>query len=125
MRNYSFQGKEISPEEMAKLVLENAKEHQWLDDEAPAVVDGQSPFEGTDISALPQARLKVGVDVGYWGSSLPDPSEFPGCALPSFAADEAAGKARLLALPRGGRCPALAPMYSTEQTKVLWVANLT
>jgi hypothetical protein len=45
MRNYSFQGKEISPEEMAKLVLENAKEHQWFDDEPTAAVDGQSPFE--------------------------------------------------------------------------------
>jgi hypothetical protein len=83
MRNYSFQGKEISPEEMAKLVLENAKEHQWFDDEPPAAVDGQSPFDGTDISALRQARLKVGVDVGYFGSSL-DPSEFPGWRAPIF-----------------------------------------
>ena len=36
MQNYSFQGKEVSPEEMAKLVLEQVEEHQWLDDEPPA-----------------------------------------------------------------------------------------
>ena len=71
MRNHSFQGKEISPEEMAKLVLENAKEHQWFDDEPPAAVDGQLPFDGADIRALRQARLRVGGDLGRFGSSLP------------------------------------------------------
>ena len=41
MQNYSFQGKEVSPEEMAKLVLEQVEEHQWLDDEPPATKDGK------------------------------------------------------------------------------------
>jgi hypothetical protein len=102
MRNYSFQGKEISLEEMAKLVLENAKEHQWFDDEPPAAVDGQSPFDGTDISALGQARLKVGADVATLGRPYQTQVSFLGGALPSFAADEAAGKACLLPLPQGG-----------------------
>ena len=77
MRNYSFQGKEVSPEEMAKLVLENAQEHQWFDDEPPAAVDGNLPFDDSDISALRQARMKVGDDLGYLASSLPTPDEFP------------------------------------------------
>ncbi|RJG05356.1 DUF559 domain-containing protein [Noviherbaspirillum cavernae] len=77
MRSYTFQGKEVTPEEMAKLVLEQAEEHQWFDDEPPATKDGKLPFDDSDISALRQARLKVGADLGYLGSSLPAPDEFP------------------------------------------------
>ena len=77
MRNYSFQGKDVSPEEMAKLVLEHADEHQWFDDEPPASKDGQLPFDDADISTLRQARIKAGDDIIYLGSSLPAPDEFP------------------------------------------------
>ena len=77
MRNYPFQGKEVSPEEMAKLVLENAEEHQWFDDEPPATDDGKLSIEDSDINTLRQARLKVGEDIGYLGCSLPAPDEFP------------------------------------------------
>ena len=35
MRNYTFQGREVTPEEMAKLVLAQVDEHQWLDDDLP------------------------------------------------------------------------------------------
>lgn len=77
MRNYAFQGKEVSPEEMAKLVLEHAEEHQWFDDEPPSTKDGKLPFDDADISALRQARIKVGDDLPYLASSLPAPDEFP------------------------------------------------
>ena len=80
MSNYSFQGKEVSPEEMAKLVLEKVQEHQWFDDEPAAAVEGKLPFDDTDINALRQARLKVGGDLGYLASSLPAPDEFPAWA---------------------------------------------
>jgi very-short-patch-repair endonuclease/Cdc6-like AAA superfamily ATPase len=77
MRNYTFQGREVTPEEMAKLVLEQAEEHEWFDDEPPATKDGKLGFDDSDISALRQARLKVGTDLGYLNSSLPAPDEFP------------------------------------------------
>ena len=80
MRNYSFQGKDVSPEEMAKLVLEHADEHQWFDDEPPASKDVQLPFDDADISTLRQARVKAGDDIIYLGSSLPAPDEFPSWA---------------------------------------------
>jgi putative protein kinase ArgK-like GTPase of G3E family len=35
MRNYTFMGRSVSPEEMAKDVLEHAQLHQWFDDEPP------------------------------------------------------------------------------------------
>lgn len=77
MRNYAFQGKEVSPEGMAKLVLEHAEEHQWFDDEPPLTKDGKLPFDDADVSALRQARLKVGEDLPYLASTLPAPDEFP------------------------------------------------
>lgn len=77
MRNYSFQGREVTPEEMAKLVLNQADEHQWFDDEPPATKDGILPFDDSAISALRQARLKVGSELGYLQSNLPVPDEFP------------------------------------------------
>lgn len=77
MRNYSFQGREVTPEEMSKLVLEQAEEHQWFDDEPPATKDSKLPFDDSDISDLRRARLKVGPDLRYLNSSLPTPDDFP------------------------------------------------
>jgi very-short-patch-repair endonuclease len=77
MRSYMFQGKEVSPEEMAKLVTSQATVHDWLDDEPPPTKDGLLPFDSNDISTLRQARSKVGEDLGYLGHSLPSIDEFP------------------------------------------------
>ena len=57
MRNYTFQGREVTPEEMAKLVISQADEHQWMSDDLPEG-DSPMPFSETDISALRQARIR-------------------------------------------------------------------
>src|SRR5260370_41125833 len=64
MRNYSFQGKEVSLEEIAKQVLSEADEHQWFDDDIP-VNDFETnlPFKETAVSWLRQARVKVEVRI--------------------------------------------------------------
>ncbi|MBK4736790.1 AAA domain-containing protein [Noviherbaspirillum pedocola] len=77
MRNYSFQGKDVSPEEMAKSVLQQAEEHEWFDDAPPAMQDQKLPFTDSDITVLRQARIKVGADLCYLGCSLPMPGDFP------------------------------------------------
>jgi very-short-patch-repair endonuclease len=76
MRSYSFQGEEVTPEAMAKLVLDQVEEHQWFDDEPPPTTDGTLPFDDSDINALRQARIRVGKDLVYVGCSLPSPEEF-------------------------------------------------
>lgn len=76
MRNYSFQGREVTPEEMSKLVLQDAEKHQWFDDEPTAAAD-KLPFGDADISALRDARVKVGQDILYLSASLPTPDDFP------------------------------------------------
>jgi very-short-patch-repair endonuclease len=78
MQNYSFQGQEVSPEEIAKLVLSQADEHQWLDDDLPADdFESKLQFDETAISALRQARIKVGSSLDYLGCSLPVSDDFP------------------------------------------------
>ncbi|CAN7333390.1 AAA domain-containing protein [Rhizobacter sp. LjRoot28] len=77
MRNYSFQGREVSPEDMAKLVLEKADEHQWFDDEPPGAAEGKLTFNDADVSALRQARILVGQDLVYLTALLPAPDDFP------------------------------------------------
>lgn len=80
MSNYSFQGKDVSPEEMAKLVLEQADEHQWFDDEPPDTPASGPPFTDDDINALRRFRMRVGDDIVYVGCTLPAPDTFPAWA---------------------------------------------
>jgi very-short-patch-repair endonuclease len=78
MRNYTFQGREVTPEGMAKLVVAQADEHEWLDDDLREQDDSCLPFNEGDVSAIRQARLKVAEDLVYLNHSVPSPNEFPG-----------------------------------------------
>jgi very-short-patch-repair endonuclease len=77
MRTYSFQGKDVSPEEMAKLVMLSSEDHAWFDDTPPASTNGSLQFDDAEISALRQARIRVGEDLPYLSSSLPAADAFP------------------------------------------------
>lgn len=75
MRQYTFRGKSVSPEEMAREVLEQAELHQWFDDDPPEVEE--LAVTDADIIALRQARKSVGDDLVYVGTSIPKAEEFP------------------------------------------------
>ena len=77
MRNYRFQGREVTPEEMAKLVLQQAEAHEWFDDEPPESKDGSLPFEGEAVDSLRRSRMAVCEDLAYLMHSLPNPELFP------------------------------------------------
>lgn len=78
MRSYSFQGRDASPEEMAKMVVEQMELHSWFDDQPPPSKDGALPFTDEDIVALRQARLIASEDLSYWNCSLPFDGLLPG-----------------------------------------------
>ena len=77
MQRCQFQGREVMPEEMAKLVLEDAPAHEWFDDEPPATKDGVLPFDDAAVVAVRGARMAVGANLAYLGCSLPAPEAFP------------------------------------------------
>jgi very-short-patch-repair endonuclease len=80
MRNYSFQGKDCSPEDIAKIVLTQADEHDWFTDQLPLGTDDfdyQLPFDESAISRARQARIRVGPDLKTLGDILAMPDEFP------------------------------------------------
>ena len=80
MQKCQFQGREVMPEEMAKLVLQDAQAHEWFDDEPPAAKDGVLPFDDAAVTALRRARMVVNADLGYLSCSLPAPDAFPAWA---------------------------------------------
>lgn len=77
MRNYCFQGREVTPEEMAKLVLEQAEVHEWFDDEPPESNDESPPFDDKAVASLRRSRMAVRGDLVYLMHSLPTPEQFP------------------------------------------------
>ncbi len=77
MQKCQFQGREMAPEEMAKLVLQDADVHRWFDDEPPASKDGTLPFDDAALISLRHARMRVGADLHYLDCSLPAPDAFP------------------------------------------------
>ena len=77
MQQCQFRGREVMPEEMAKLVLQDAQAHEWFDDEPPATKDGTLPFDDAAVIALRRARMAVGTDLACLGCSLPAADAFP------------------------------------------------
>ena len=77
MRTYKFHGREVSPEEMAKMVMAHADEHDWLDDDLPEHKDEVLPFSEADIAGLRRARAEVGPDISYLEASLPPNDDLP------------------------------------------------
>lgn len=77
MQKCQFHGHEVMPEEMAKIVLQDAQAHEWFDDEPPVTKDGELPFDDAAVTALRRARMVVGSDLGYLGCSLPAADAFP------------------------------------------------
>jgi len=75
--DHPFQGRTMAPEEMAKIVLQQAEAHQWFDDDPAPVKDGVLPFDDSDINALRRARMTVRSDLIYLGHRLPSPDDFP------------------------------------------------
>jgi very-short-patch-repair endonuclease len=77
MQKCQFKGHEVTPEVMAKLVLQDAQIHEWFDDEPPPVKDGVLPFDDAAINALRRARMLVGAVLRYLDCRLPAPDSFP------------------------------------------------
>lgn len=77
MKCYRFKGKETTPEEISKVAIAQAAEHQWLDDNLAPTADEELPFEESAISALRNARIKVGDDLEYLDHKIPVADAFP------------------------------------------------
>ncbi len=75
MRSYTYQGRKVTPEEMARMVQAQAAEHAWFDDESPSA-DGL-PAEAEHIGPLREARRRVGADLVYVGHTLPPAEALP------------------------------------------------
>lgn len=74
MSSFKYQGAVVTPEEMARLVLEQTREHEWFDDSPKSA----SPeLTEPDVLALRMARLALGSRLVYLGQNVPPRSVFP------------------------------------------------
>lgn len=77
LEKFSYQGRELMPDELARLVLEQSEQHQWFDDEPSGSKSGALPVDDAAINSLRRARLTVGADIVYVGCTLPTVDTFP------------------------------------------------
>ncbi len=83
MQKYTFRGKSVSLEDMARQVVEQAELHQWFDDVLPVPKSASQalsltlPVTDEDIAALRLARKVVSEDLVYVGTTVPRADEFP------------------------------------------------
>jgi len=69
--------REVSPEELARMVLQGQEEHGWLTDALDPREHVEPRFSGDDIGALRESRRRVGVDLRYLGGALPAAESLP------------------------------------------------
>ena len=77
MKTFSFRGSRSTPAEIARYVIENQDRFAWFDDDVPPDGETNQHLSDTDIDALRQARIRVGGDLCYLDTILPDPDGFP------------------------------------------------
>jgi very-short-patch-repair endonuclease len=77
MKTFPFRDSNSTPAEIARYVLENEDRFSWFDDDLP--VDGETNLllNETDIASLRHARIRVGGDLCYLNTTLPNPEDFP------------------------------------------------
>jgi very-short-patch-repair endonuclease len=76
MKRYPFQGKDVTPEDLAKFVLTNSESYSWLDDDISVKLNDLK-FTDSDISSLRKSRIAVGSDLSYLNCNIPLVDDFP------------------------------------------------
>jgi len=77
MQHYVFQGREQSPEELARWTLAQMEAHHWFDDHLPADASEVPPLSEEDVAELRQAREKARSDLANVGLVLPPAAQLP------------------------------------------------
>jgi len=76
LERLKYEEREVSPEQLARIVLEQEPLHHWLTDPLdPAKHVPQ--FSNENVAALRAARTRVNHDLAYLGCTLPKPEALP------------------------------------------------
>ncbi|MCC5611849.1 AAA family ATPase [Nostoc sp. CHAB 5834] len=78
MQTYPFQGRDVAPEELAKLVMDQMDDHQWFVDQLPSSGAEALPFTEAEAQQLRAARSACKGDLGYVEIALPELTALPG-----------------------------------------------
>lgn len=76
-QNYQFLDKEVSAQELAKLVVEQMDDHLWFEDTLATDAAQTPPIQEADVQRLRHARAQCKADLSHVGLALPDPGALP------------------------------------------------
>lgn len=77
MTRYSYRGANVTAEQLAQHVVDEAESHQWMDDQLSTDGAGTLSFTDEDVLKLRVARQKVREDLHYRGCTVPHGDDFP------------------------------------------------
>ena len=72
-----FEDRDISPEELARFVVEKSDEFCWFTDVLDPKTQAQPGFTNEDVCALRESRRRAGVDLKYLTCQLPATDSLP------------------------------------------------
>ena len=77
MKRFPFRGRDSTPADIARYVIENEDRFSWFDDDLPLDGEANLHFDDKDIDSLRQERIRVGDDLRYIDTTLPAADDFP------------------------------------------------
>jgi very-short-patch-repair endonuclease len=77
LKAVEFQGRDLLPEALARLVLDEEDQHAWLTDALDWATQRAPQFTASEVSSLREVRRTVGADLKYLTAVLPAADAFP------------------------------------------------
>ncbi|MFO1319023.1 MAG: AAA domain-containing protein [Burkholderiales bacterium] len=77
MRSYTYHGRTLSPEELARTVIDGSVSYEWFDDLPSSEPSTPPGFDDDAVNSVRRARMAVGDDLRYVGCRLPSTDSLP------------------------------------------------
>ena len=98
----------VTAMELAKQVINDAGEHDWLPDDLGSSEKYTPKFTDSDIAKIRTARRKVGKDIVYSGKSIPNTQDLPDTANIAAIHDDLSTSAKIAESSKSEHIPPLA-----------------
>jgi hypothetical protein len=118
-----YEGKEVNPMELARLVGEQRAQHTWFSDNLTLDQEYRPQFTTTDIDEVRALRRLLSVDLIYDTDTLPDPSSRPDLARVIAAHGELGRVDELETATKSGEIPHIQPDLRTARALRDWIVG--
>jgi hypothetical protein len=116
-----YDGNEVTPMELARLVAEKQEQNRWFPDDLTPEQQYQPQFTNAEIAEVGTLRRLLSDDLIYDTNTLPDPSSFPDLARVIAAHGELSRVDELETAAKSGEIPYMLPDLRTARSLRDWV----